>query len=1215
MVILLGALLVSPNIRAQNRINFNNQSLFLSGANFAWHNFAADVGTGSLINTPNFTYFAGVFSQVHGSGGNCMRLWLHTDGAYTPVWTGTGPNATVTGPGNGTITDIQALLNSAWSNQVSVVLCLWSFDMLRSSNGTNITGRARNILTNDAAAGTYITNALIPMVQALKGNPAIMAWEIFNEPEGMSVELGWPTIVTNGLVPMVDIQKFINRCAGAIHAFDRNAKVTDGSSSFTSQTDVGAGSTNYYRDDRLIAAGGQTNGTLDFYSVHYYDGDGTTLSPFAYSYSHWNLTKPLVVAEFYPNVADGCTNCGNTAFDTLYTNGYAGALAWSWTDSPAVDMLAQMAAVSNAHPAEVTVVIADTVAVTSPTNGGVFAVGSTITLVANAADSTGFVTNVQFFQGATQLGADSTPPYQYIWNNPPAGFYTITARSTDNNGLMATSAPVSIEVGLTLLEAANATYSGAVTVGTNALAIGGEYLNMQASGTITWTLTNVPSTGNYNVIFGYYLPYGDKPQYLWLNGSSNSIIDFALPINLWQATSVTVPLNFGTNTISIMGYYGYMYFDYLQVMLNTPPVFVATPPNLTVPGLTLMTVTNHATDGDVPAQTLAYQLSTPPSGATIDTNGLITWTPGNAQAPSTNQFVTVVSDGVVEVTNSFQIIVKVAPGLSIISSLNPANYLTAVNFTATMTNTATGSVIFQANGAAFSTNLVSSGSATSFTIINLPPGTSLISAIYSGDNNYLGGTNSLNQVMKIAPGLALVSSLNPAGYLAAVHFTASITNAATGTVTFQANGVAFSTNIVSNGSSVSSPIFNLPGGNDVITAIYSGDGNYLANTSLLSQVVVKDATGLDLGSNLNPSGYRTAVTFMATVTNTASGTTIFLANGVAFSTNTLSGGSAMSLSLGTLLPGSNVISAIYGGDGNYFSNTNTFNQVVNALTRYEAENAAYTGSITVGTNAQASGGKYLDMQASGTITWTITNVPSLGNYNVKFGYFLPYGDKEQFLWVNGISNSIVNFPLPTNVWQAVSASIPLRAGINTISLQAYWGYMFFDYLEFVLDAPPVFAATPVNLTVPPLMLMSVTNHAISTDVPAQPLIYQLLNPPAGAAIDVTGLILWTPGFLQVPSTNQFVTVVSDGVDSATNTFQVIVTAALGPVQLSSPNWSATAGFQFSFDVPEGVDYTIQTADSLNNWTNLSSGVGQAGSQSFLDTNAFGHVQRFYRLRF
>jgi len=64
----------------------------------------------------------------------------------------------------------------------------------------------------------------------------------------------------------------------------------------------------------------------------------------------------------------------------------------------------------------------------------------------------------------------------------------------------------------------------------------------------------------------------------------------------------------------------------------------------TVNELTLLVVTNRASDGDIPALPLTYQLVDPPAGASIDTNGIITWTPGDEQAPGTNLIETVVSD-------------------------------------------------------------------------------------------------------------------------------------------------------------------------------------------------------------------------------------------------------------------------------------------------------------------------------------------------------------------------------------------------------------------------------------------------------------------------------------------------------------------------------------------------------------------------------------------
>jgi hypothetical protein len=56
-------------------------------------------------------------------------------------------------------------------------------------------------------------------------------------------------------------------------------------------------------------------------------------------------------------------------------------------------------------------------------------------------------------------------------------------------------------------------------------------------------------------------------------------------------------------------------------------------------------VTNAATDADVPAQTLRFNLLNGPTGAVINTNtGLLTWRPAIAQSPSTQTVAVVVSD-------------------------------------------------------------------------------------------------------------------------------------------------------------------------------------------------------------------------------------------------------------------------------------------------------------------------------------------------------------------------------------------------------------------------------------------------------------------------------------------------------------------------------------------------------------------------------------------
>jgi hypothetical protein len=61
-------------------------------------------------------------------------------------------------------------------------------------------------------------------------------------------------------------------------------------------------------------------------------------------------------------------------------------------------------------------------------------------------------------------------------------------------------------------------------------------------------------------------------------------------------------------------------------------------------GVASLRVTNTASDLDSPSNGLTYQLAQAPTGAAIDTNGVITWTPAVVQVPSTNLFVTVVTD-------------------------------------------------------------------------------------------------------------------------------------------------------------------------------------------------------------------------------------------------------------------------------------------------------------------------------------------------------------------------------------------------------------------------------------------------------------------------------------------------------------------------------------------------------------------------------------------
>ena len=87
-----------------------------------------------------------------------------------------------------------------------------------------------------------------------------------------------------------------------------------------------------------------------------------------------------------------------------------------------------------------------TVSITSPLNGESLGSSNLVLVATNAADSDGLITSVEFFDGATLLGAVTNAPFIYTITNVGVGSYLLTAIATDNTGLSATSAPVAVAV-------------------------------------------------------------------------------------------------------------------------------------------------------------------------------------------------------------------------------------------------------------------------------------------------------------------------------------------------------------------------------------------------------------------------------------------------------------------------------------------------------------------------------------------------------------------------------------------------------------------------------------------------------------------------------------------------------------------------------------------------------------------------------------------------
>jgi len=88
------------------------------------------------------------------------------------------------------------------------------------------------------------------------------------------------------------------------------------------------------------------------------------------------------------------------------------------------------------------------VSITSPSNNSSFDAGTTVTLSADASDSDGTISSVEFFANGISVGSDTVAPYSLSWS-PSVGNYSIRATAIDNEGATSTSLSVSVTINST----------------------------------------------------------------------------------------------------------------------------------------------------------------------------------------------------------------------------------------------------------------------------------------------------------------------------------------------------------------------------------------------------------------------------------------------------------------------------------------------------------------------------------------------------------------------------------------------------------------------------------------------------------------------------------------------------------------------------------------------------------------------------------------------
>ncbi len=232
-----------------------------------------DFGSGAYTHSK--AKLEGWLAKIEAAGGNAVRIWLHTVATWSPKFDSHG---FATGADTESlIKELGEFLDAAEKHNIFIIICLW--------NGARPATPMMQLYHNEEALQSYLDKVLTPMVKALAGHKALAAWEVGNELEGLlkhSITDSNPCFDTHKIsasgagwavqeVTMKELLRFINRHAAAIHSAAPGSLVTFGDFQEVSNTDAFSHAFNHYKDECLTAAGGKTNGHLDFYQVSIFE--------------------------------------------------------------------------------------------------------------------------------------------------------------------------------------------------------------------------------------------------------------------------------------------------------------------------------------------------------------------------------------------------------------------------------------------------------------------------------------------------------------------------------------------------------------------------------------------------------------------------------------------------------------------------------------------------------------------------------------------------------------------------------------------------------------------------------------------------------------------------------------------------------------------------------------------------------------------------------
>ncbi|HNZ70041.1 MAG TPA: glycoside hydrolase family 88 protein [Chitinophagaceae bacterium] len=176
-------------------------------------------------------------------------------------------------------------------------------------------------------------------------------------------------------------------------------------------------------------------------------------------------TQIAILGDSGPQIKQFCVATGvvdNTAaYYALGKTDCPTAYPWSGTQHPHGYCGILMAASVMEFPL---VNSLPSVSITSPSNGTSYTEPASVIITATASDTDGTISKVEFYQGTTKLGEDTSSPYTVTWSGVTQGTYNLTVVATDNSGGIATSTAVTITVNPAI---SSQTFSARISDGMN----------------------------------------------------------------------------------------------------------------------------------------------------------------------------------------------------------------------------------------------------------------------------------------------------------------------------------------------------------------------------------------------------------------------------------------------------------------------------------------------------------------------------------------------------------------------------------------------------------------------------------------------------------------------------------------------------------------------------------------------------------------------------